>query len=128
VRYLVLTVSFILFAFHAAQAAEPHEPVPGPPFLVQKPASGPLESNENPRLLDSADSPNEDGEYEERQFARRFNNLVCALREFSETYNASHVINAKYAKAVRKAMQQLEKSDGCGYFGTTLQAAGYSRF
>jgi hypothetical protein len=33
------------------------------------------------------------------------------LREFSETYNASHVINAKYAKAVRKAMQQLEKSD-----------------
>jgi len=110
-RRLVLTVSFILFAFHPARAAEPHEPVPCPPLLVQKSASGPLEGNENPRLLNSPDSSNEEGEYEERQFARRFNDLVCALREFSETYNASHVINAKYAKAVRKAMQQLEKSD-----------------
>jgi hypothetical protein len=110
-RNLVLTVSFTLFTIRAAQAAEPHEPVPCPLFVIQKPASGPLESNENIRILRGADSPNEEGEYEERQFARRFNNLLRALREFSETYNASHMINAKHAKAVRKAMRQLEKSD-----------------
>jgi hypothetical protein len=53
--------------------------------------------------------PQQEAAYEEREFAKRFNRLVQALRNFSDTYNTG-VINVKHAKAVRKAWQQLEKS------------------
>ena len=59
----------------------------------------------------SADSPRQEGMYEEREFARRFNGLMNALADFASSYNAGHVINAKKAKAVRKALRELEKSD-----------------
>ena len=36
---------------------------------------------------------------------------MYALREFSETYNAGHVINVKQVKAIQKAWHELEKSD-----------------
>jgi len=49
--------------------------------------------------------------FEEREFARRFNSLMNALADFASSYNAGHVINAKKAEAVRKALRELEKSD-----------------
>jgi hypothetical protein len=46
--------------------------------------------------------PPAEAAYEEREFTRRFRGLVYALREFSETYNAGHVINVKRVKAIQK--------------------------
>ena len=48
---------------------------------------------------------------EEHEFARRFNNLFSALLNFASNYNSGHVIDAKRAKAVRKALRDLEKSE-----------------
>ena len=46
----------------------------------------------------------------EHDFVRRFNNLFSALLDFASNYNG-HVIDAKRAKAVRKALRDLEKSE-----------------
>ncbi|MCU1261936.1 MAG: hypothetical protein JWO80_4821 [Bryobacterales bacterium] len=100
-RNLVLTATLFLCAMHTARAAEPRQ---------QKPASGLLESYENPGFLTLDEDPlKQDAAYEELEFTRRFNNLVRALRDFSSTYNGGHVINVKQAKAVRKALRELEK-------------------
>ena len=48
---------------------------------------------------------------EEHEFVRRFNNLFSALLNFASNYNTGHVIDAKRAKAVRKALRDLEKSE-----------------
>ena len=60
--------------------------------------------------LGSADLRKQEGAYEQREFARRFNSLMNALADFASSYNAG-VVNAKKAKAVRKALRELEKSD-----------------
>jgi hypothetical protein len=49
----------------------------------------------------------QDAAYEDREFTGRFNNLVRVLHDFSETYNTGQEINAKNARAVRKAMRDL---------------------
>ena len=49
--------------------------------------------------------------FEEHQFAERFNKLVSALRSFSETYNSGHVVDVKRVAAVKKAWHELQKSD-----------------
>lgn len=48
--------------------------------------------------------------YEQHEFVNRFNSLMKALTDFASSYNAG-VVNAKKAKAVRKALRELEKSD-----------------
>jgi hypothetical protein len=59
-----------------------------------------------------ASDPFEHGsEVEEKEFARRFNNLLTALHSFSNTYNAGHVIDVKKVRAVRKAWLDLEKTE-----------------
>jgi hypothetical protein len=60
---------------------------------------------------DPADPMKQERADEEREFARRFNGLIDALSDFSSSYNAGHVINAKKAKAVRKALREFEQSD-----------------
>jgi hypothetical protein len=57
------------------------------------------------------DPPTQTGDYERHEFARKFNGLLNALVDFASSYNAGHVINAKKAKAVRKALRELENSD-----------------
>jgi len=47
---------------------------------------------------------------EEQDFARRFNVLMGAQREFSATYNSGQVIDVRKVRAVRKAWAELEKS------------------
>ena len=59
----------------------------------------------------SADLRRQEGAYEQREFAKRFNGLMDALFDFASSYNAGHVINAKKAKAVRKALRELQKAD-----------------
>jgi hypothetical protein len=58
-----------------------------------------------------ADAARREAAYEQREFARRFNGLMNALFDFAASYNSARVINAKKAKAVRKALRDLEKSD-----------------
>ena len=48
---------------------------------------------------------------EEHEFVRRFNGLIDALFSFADTYNSGHVVDARKAKAVRKALRDLEKSE-----------------
>ena len=48
--------------------------------------------------------------YEEHELVRRFNGLVRALAEFSDAYNAGK-IDVKKARAVQKALRELQKSE-----------------
>jgi hypothetical protein len=59
----------------------------------------------------SPDPRRQEVAYEQREFAKRFNGLLTTLFDFASSYNAGHVIDAKKAKAVRKALRELEKSD-----------------
>ena len=102
-RNLILTATLALCAMYPANGADPRQ---------QKPASGQSESDSSPRLLTTdEDQAWREATDDEREFTKRFNNLVRAMREFSNTYNVGHVVNVKQAKAVRKAMRDLEKSD-----------------
>jgi hypothetical protein len=74
--------------------------------------TGQLEIDDRSRYLITDDSlEKQQAAYEELEFAKRFNNLVRAMREFSVTYKGGHVIDVKRAKAIRKAIHDLEKSD-----------------
>jgi hypothetical protein len=98
----ILTATLLLCGIHPARTAEPRQ---------YKPISL-LESIDNQRLLTiDSDRSNREATDEELKFTKRFNNLVRALRAFSNSYNVGHVINAKQAKAVRKALRDLEKSE-----------------
>ena len=52
-----------------------------------------------------------EAQYDEQELLRRVNGLAIALTDFSNTYNARHVIDVKKIKALRKALRELEKSD-----------------
>ena len=52
-----------------------------------------------------------EADYEEHEFAKRFNALISALSDFASSYNADHTMNVKKVKAVEKAWRKLEKSD-----------------
>jgi len=71
-----------------------------------EPSSGPLHSQ--PTNFEEEDRS--EAVLKEHEFVHRFNNLFNALRNFASNYN-SHVIDAKSAKAVRKALRDLEKSE-----------------
>src|SRR6202049_3498411 len=89
---LILSATLLLCAIHPARAAEPRQ---------QKPASSLLESLDNQRLLTiDKDQSNREAADEELQFTKRFNNLIRALRDFSNSYNVGHVIKAKKARQV----------------------------
>ena len=92
-------------------------PDPGPPYPLVNRRSEKVEQSSRRFWTDaeessgSADPRRQEGAYERFEFARRFNGLMSALFDFASSYNAGHVINAKKAKAVRKALRELEKSD-----------------
>jgi hypothetical protein len=71
-------------------------------------AAGPLHSG---FVGSGEDTTPTDLKEEEHEFVRRFNNLFSALLNFASNYNSGHVIDAKRAKAVRKAQRDLEKSE-----------------
>jgi hypothetical protein len=71
-------------------------------------SSGPLHSG---FVGSGEDTTPTDLKEEEHEFVRRFNNLFSALLNFAANYNTGHVIDAKRAKAVRKALRDLEKSE-----------------
>ena len=101
-RNLTLTVLLAVSLLNIGDAANVH----------MKATTGQLEVDERLRyLITDDDAEKQQAAYEELEFAKRFNNLVRALREFSVTYNGGHVIDVKRAKAVRKAIHDLEKSD-----------------
>jgi hypothetical protein len=58
--------------------------------------------------------------YEERELIQRYNGLAHALNDFVATYKAGR-IDMKKAKAVRKALHDLERF---GWFRSQRSAAG----
>jgi hypothetical protein len=56
------------------------------------------------------DSPIDAAAYEEYEFIQRLNALSRALRDFAAAYKSGQV-DLNKVKAVRKAMQELEKSE-----------------
>ena len=77
---------------------------------AQRSASILRADDETPQLQRGEYSPEQQADAEEKDFTRRLNSLMGALRDFSTTYNAGHVIDVKKVKAVRKAWLELEKS------------------
>ena len=77
---------------------------------TQRSASTLSADGERPQLRGGEDLFEQQAYAEEKDFTRRLNSLVSALRDFSTTYNAGHVIDVKKVKAVRKAWVELEKS------------------
>jgi hypothetical protein len=90
---------------------------PGLPYSPHSPRSGQMQQSALRSPTDggedsgSEDPRRQEGVYEQREFVKRFNSLLNALVDFASSYNGGHAIDAKKAKAVRKAMRQLEKSD-----------------
>jgi hypothetical protein len=76
-------------------------------------SSGPLhsQSGEERRPTNVEEEDRSGAVLKEYEFVRRFNNLFSALLSFASNYNTGHVIDAKRAKAVRKALRDLEKSE-----------------
>lgn len=58
----------------------------------------------------AVDGDSQSAEYQQHELAKRFNAVMNALTDFASSYNAG-VVNARKAKAVRKALRELEKSD-----------------
>jgi hypothetical protein len=109
IRKLITVATLLACSFHLAGAANP-QPSSGPLHSqIRRPESGLAGSGE-----DTTPTELEEGRYEavleEHEFVRRFNNLFSALLNFASNYNTGHVIDAKRAKAVRKALRDLEKS------------------
>src|ERR1700747_3430936 len=82
--------------------AQEIENKPGPTGLQEAP--------DWPIGFESDEELRREHEREESVFINRFNRLLDALRDFSSTYNAGHVIDVKKVRAIHKAMRQLEKS------------------
>jgi hypothetical protein len=61
-------------------------------------------------IIPRIQAPFETVKEQEQDFARQFNGLIVALRDFSATYNSGHVVDVKKVKAVRNAWVELEKS------------------
>ena len=74
-----------------------------PPSVTADPSSE--------QIVGDVGIPWDEASYEERQFTQRFNQLMLALRSFSQTYNTGRVIDVKRVEAVKKAWHELEKSD-----------------
>src|SRR5882762_6102790 len=82
-------------------------------YSIQAAGAANSESSSGPLHLQPTNVEEEDRSesvLKERDFVRRFNNLFSALLSFATNYNG-HVIDAKRAKAVRKALRELEKSE-----------------
>ncbi len=95
---LIITRSRYALSVKPAEDADRHrdEPVLSP--------SEPAENRRNPTCYEVPyDMANQ-------EFTRRFNDLARAMRNFSETYNAGHVIHVKYVANLRDALHGLEKS------------------
>ena len=80
---------------------------------IQPAGAAHSESSSGPLHLQPTNIEEEDRSeavLKEHDFVRRFNNLFSALLDFASNYNG-HVVDAKRAKAVRKALRELEKSE-----------------
>jgi len=76
------------------------------PFCSTSPAGAQSAYVCEPATLDLASR----AEYDEHELVKRFNGLVKALGDFADTYNAGK-IDVKKAKAVQKALHELQKSE-----------------
>lgn len=96
----MLTAVLLSIVFQAAGTGGPHgrQPTVGLPQCVE------------PCLPFAETSPLE-SQYQEKEFLRRFNGLITAITEFSNTYNSRGVIDARKVRAIRKAWRELERSD-----------------
>jgi hypothetical protein len=104
------TTAAILLAclFQPAGAASP-PPSSGPLHSqIGRPESGFVGGGED---RTPSEEDRHEAVIEEHEFVRRFNNLFSALLTFASNYNSGHVIDVKRAKAVRKALRDLEKSE-----------------
>ena len=110
-RYLILTALQMLCAIHCVGAADQRPPADYLQAPAEQLSLDPSKTDQEARYQTDERWRQQEAAYEEREFTRRFNGLMYALREFSETYNAGHAINVKRVKAIQKAWHELEKSD-----------------
>ena len=109
-RKSFLILSLLLSAMPSSSQQAPRAAVPdlqqpgtqGSGLIMSADGTGPL--------IPRSEAPFETVREQEQDFARQFNGLIVALREFSATYNSGHVIDVKKVKAVRKAWTELQKS------------------
>ena len=78
---------------------------------LRGPGSALAGSVEDSATSDAEEAARNEAARQEQEFVDRFNNLFSALVNFAHSYNAGHVVDVKRAKAVRKALRELEKAD-----------------
>jgi hypothetical protein len=78
---------------------------------LRRPESAFVGSGDDTTASDPEEAGRNEAALKEREFVHRFNNLFSALLDFAHSYNAGHVIDVKRAKAVRKALRELEKAE-----------------
>jgi hypothetical protein len=108
IRKFITAAALLACSFQCAGAADP--PSSSGPLHSElgRPESAAVGSGED---ATPADLDRFEAVLKEHEFVRRFNNLFSALLNFASTYNTGHVIDAKRAKSVRKALRELEKSE-----------------
>ena len=110
IRKFITAATLLACSFQMARAANPQSSSGPLHSQLRRPESGFVGSGQ-----DTTPTELEEGRYEavleEHEFVRRFNNRFSALLNFASNYNTGHVIDAKRAKAVRKALRDLEKSE-----------------
>ena len=105
----MLEAAIFLYLVQIQDPGSPYSPHSSPSGQMQQSAARlPTDGGEDSGLEDLR---RQEGVLEQREFVKRFNGLLNALLDFASSYNAGHAIDAKKAKAVRKAMRQLEKLD-----------------
>lgn len=106
----ITTATLLACSFQIAGAADPQSSSGPLHSQLGRAESGFVGSGEDTTLTDLREEDRHEAILEEHEFVRRFNNLFSALLSFASNYN-SHVIDAKRAKAVRRALRDLEKSE-----------------
>ena len=107
-----ITVATLLACSLQPAGAENPQSSTGPlQSQVGRPESGFVGNGEDTTSTDLRGEDRREAVLEEHEFVRRFNNLFSALLTFASNYNTGHVIDAKRAKAVRKALRDLERSE-----------------
>ena len=111
IRKLTSVATALMYSFCLAGTASPQSPTPQVESQLRRLASEIAKSRDETTPFDTDGALRNDATYEEHEFVQRINSLISALANFAASYHTGKVVDVKKAKAVRKALRDLEKSE-----------------
>jgi hypothetical protein len=111
IRNSVTATAIVVSLLSFASVAFPQSPSGQPDPRLERSISELMRRGEYASSDDSGGVFRNGPALEEYEFTRRFKGLLGALLSFADTYNSGHIVDAEKAKAVRRALRELEKSE-----------------